>query len=142
MTYAIIFIAVLAICIFNNYNERIRRLEREITELNRKINEGSLRKHPGIAEETVDSPGQTEEHTNPAFPVSEMLKDKSQRKQGKDRLAPVFEFLKQNALTIVGIFTLVLGIGYFVKYAIDKNWIGETPRVGIGFLAGAFAKSW
>lgn len=136
MTYAIIIIAVLAICIFNNYNERIRRLEREITELNRKINEGSLRKHPGIAEETVDSPGQTEEHTIPAFPVSEMLKDKSQRKQEKDRLAPVFEFLKQNALTIVGIFTLVLGIGYFVKYAIDKNWIGETPRVGIGFLAG------
>ncbi|UTX50976.1 DUF2339 domain-containing protein [Chryseobacterium sp. MA9] len=55
----------------------------------------------------------------------------------KDWLAPVFDFLKQNALTIIGIFTLVLGIGYFVKYAIDKNWIGETARAGIGFCTGA-----
>ncbi|WP_435523607.1 DUF2339 domain-containing protein [Chryseobacterium indoltheticum] len=27
-------------------------------------------------------------------------------------------------------------MGYFVKYAIDKNWIGESTRMGIGFLAG------
>ncbi|MBO6183425.1 MAG: DUF2339 domain-containing protein, partial [Chryseobacterium sp.] len=26
--------------------------------------------------------------------------------------------------------------GYFVKYAIDKNWIGENTRMSIGFLAG------
>lgn len=58
-------------------------------------------------------------------------------KEGKDWMNIIFEFLKQNALTIIGIFTLVLGIGYFVKYAIDKNWIGETPRVGIGFFLGA-----
>jgi uncharacterized membrane protein len=58
-------------------------------------------------------------------------------KEGKDWMNIIFEFLKQNALTIIGIFTLVLGIGYFVKYAIDKNWIGETLRVGIGFFLGA-----
>jgi uncharacterized membrane protein len=34
-------------------------------------------------------------------------------------------FVKQNILTIIGILTLVIGIGYFVKYAIDKNWIGK-----------------
>jgi uncharacterized membrane protein len=31
---------------------------------------------------------------------------------------------------------LVIGIGYFVKYAIDKNWIGETARFIIGMLTG------
>ncbi len=136
MTYAIIIIAVLAICIFNNYNERLRKLEREIAELNRRLNEQSLHQSAHLQKESTDVPENTEVHTIPAPSVSEPLPDPALHKQQKDWLAPVFEFLKQNALTIIGIFTLVLGIGYFVKYAIDKNWIGETPRVGIGFLAG------
>ena len=45
-------------------------------------------------------------------------------------------FIKDNFLTIFGIVTLVLGIGYFVKYAIDQNWINETFRVMIGIVVG------
>ncbi len=45
-------------------------------------------------------------------------------------------FVKDNFLTIFGIVTLVLGIGYFVKYAIDQNWINETFRVAIGLVVG------
>ena len=41
-----------------------------------------------------------------------------------------------NWLSRIGIVTLVLGIGFFVKYAIDQNWINEIGRVGIGFLTG------
>lgn len=55
--------------------------------------------------------------------------------------APTFidrtiEFLKENFLTVIGVITLVLGIGYFVKYAIDQNWINETLRVIIGIAVG------
>jgi len=45
-------------------------------------------------------------------------------------------FIKDNFLTIFGIVTLVLGIAYFVKYAIDQNWINETFRVMIGIGVG------
>ncbi len=62
---------------------------------------------------------------------------KTKLPKSKIKISPVFEFLRQNALAIAGIFTLVLGIGYFVKYAIDKNWIGEVSRAAIGFAAGA-----
>jgi uncharacterized membrane protein len=41
-----------------------------------------------------------------------------------------------NWISKVGIITLVLGIGFFVKYAIDQNWINEVGRVGIGLLTG------
>lgn len=41
-----------------------------------------------------------------------------------------------NWFSKIGIITLVLGIGFFVKYAIDQNWINEIGRVAIGFLAG------
>ncbi len=43
----------------------------------------------------------------------------------------------ENWLSKVGIITLVLGVAFFVKYAIDQDWINETGRVGIGILAGA-----
>jgi uncharacterized membrane protein len=46
------------------------------------------------------------------------------------------KFIGENLMSKIGIIILVLGIGYFVKYAIDKNWIGEYGRVAIGVLIG------
>jgi len=42
-------------------------------------------------------------------------------------------FLRRNK---IGIAILVLGIAFFVKYAIDKNWINELGRVSIGLFCG------
>lgn len=47
-----------------------------------------------------------------------------------------FGFIQDNFLTLIGVLTFVLGIGYFVKYAIDQNWITETFRVFIGLAVG------
>jgi len=57
---------------------------------------------------------------------------------------PVFEkekrdfekFIGENILSKIGITTLVLGIAYFVKHAIDQNWINEIGRVAIGIFVG------
>lgn len=46
------------------------------------------------------------------------------------------KFIGENLISKVGIAILVLAIGFFVKYAIDKNWIGPVARVGIGILCG------
>lgn len=55
------------------------------------------------------------------------------------------KFIGENILSKVAITILVIGIAFFVKYAIDKDWINETARVGIGILCGgivlAFAHS-
>jgi uncharacterized membrane protein len=47
------------------------------------------------------------------------------------------KFIGENLINKIGILILVLGISYFVKYAIDKDWINEPARVGIGILSGA-----
>ncbi|GEM_PF-112234 len=47
------------------------------------------------------------------------------------------QFWGENLLSKIGIITFVLGIAFFVKYAIDKDWINEIGRVGIGLLTGA-----
>ncbi|WP_276503764.1 DUF2339 domain-containing protein [Terrimonas pollutisoli] len=46
------------------------------------------------------------------------------------------KFIGENLANKIGIAVLVLGIAFFVKYAIDKNWINEAGRVVIGLASG------
>ena len=46
------------------------------------------------------------------------------------------KFIGENLINKIGIAILVLGIGFFVKFAIDQNWINEVGRVLIGILCG------
>ncbi len=59
-------------------------------------------------------------------------------------LAPTFferhpdmeKFIGENLINKIGIAILVLAIGFFVKYAIDQNWVGAIGRVAIGIICG------
>lgn len=133
-------ILIVIFIIFNNLNTKIRRLEKEISDLNHKINKAPAQSeviHQKTSAEETIVPQQVQSHQIPEEAKHREENEEISTPAQKDWLTPVFDFLKQNALTIIGIFTLVLGIGYFVKYAIDKNWIGETARAGIGFCTGA-----
>lgn len=57
--------------------------------------------------------------------------------QFKEKNPDLEKFIGENLINKIGILILVLGISYFVKYAIDKDWINEPARVGIGFLSGS-----
>ncbi len=46
------------------------------------------------------------------------------------------KFIGENLIPKIAIAVLVLGIGFFVKFAIDKEWINEAGRVAIGLLSG------
>jgi len=46
------------------------------------------------------------------------------------------KFVGENLANKIGIAVLVLGIAFFVKYAIDQNWIKEGGRVAIGIGCG------
>jgi uncharacterized membrane protein len=59
------------------------------------------------------------------------------RKQGfLERNPDMEKFIGENLANKIGIAILVLGIGFFVKYAIDQEWIGVYGRVLIGLLCG------
>jgi uncharacterized membrane protein len=53
-----------------------------------------------------------------------------------DRNPDIERFIGENLISKIGIAILVLGIAFFVQFAIDNNWIGETARAGVGLLAG------
>lgn len=53
-----------------------------------------------------------------------------------ERYPDIEKFVGENLINKIGIGILVLGIGFFVKYAIDQNWINEVARTAIGILCG------
>lgn len=42
----------------------------------------------------------------------------------------------------VGIFALLFGVAFFLKYAFENNWIGASGRVALGLLAGIAVVVW
>ena len=78
-----------------------------------------------------------EEKSTVNFREDPMISKKSIWKKFKERNPDLEKFIGENLINKLGILILVLGISYFVKYAIDKDWINEPARVGIGVLCGA-----
>ncbi|MGO4710550.1 DUF2339 domain-containing protein [Chryseobacterium sp. 2TAF14] len=134
MVYVLITILILLfVIIYQKLNRKIQILEQKIDELLKdKIN---IEK-PAQSSTEIFKPEISDNERTGFEQTAKPENTEEDSEPKKDWLAPLFDFIKHNILTIVGIFTLVLGIGYFVKYAIDKNWIGENARMGIGFLAG------
>ena len=45
-------------------------------------------------------------------------------------------FLGGRVLLATGAFVLLLGVGFFIKYAFDNGWVGPIGRVAIGLIGG------
>jgi len=70
-------------------------------------------------------------------PITPVVAKKSFWENFKEQNPDLEKFIGENLINKIGVLILVLGISYFVKYAIDKDWINEPARVGIGVLSGA-----
>jgi len=90
-----------------------------------------------------------ETQEKPAIP-EEILKEKITALAEEEKEEPVLlqsktvrpktdweKFIGENLANKIGIAILVLGISFFVKFAIDKDWINETGRVVNGLVSGA-----
>lgn len=71
------------------------------------------------------------EHTQPAYQPKE-----SWFRKWMNENPDIEKFIGENLANKIGIAVLVLGIAFFVKYAIDQDWINEVGRVCIGLLCG------
>jgi uncharacterized membrane protein len=45
-------------------------------------------------------------------------------------------------LNRIGIFAILIGVSYFIKYAFDNGWIGPSGRIALGLLAGIGLVVW
>jgi len=58
-------------------------------------------------------------------------------KPEKSKSIDLEKYIGENVVNKIGIGILVIGIGFFVKYSIDRGWINETFRTLIGLLCGS-----
>jgi uncharacterized membrane protein len=74
----------------------------------------------------------------PPQPIPQVTfpKPKPKKPSFFERNPDLEKFIGENLANKIGIGILVIGIGFFVKYAIDQNWINEVGRVFIGILCG------
>ena len=61
----------------------------------------------------------------------QLQKESSGSAEGFPELA-----LGQKWLLGIGVLVLIIGIGFFLKYAFDQHWIGPAARISIGFILG------
>mgnify|MGYP000414998581 CR=1 FL=1 len=98
-------------------------------------------KIPAIQEIIVPKPVVFENKIErPLFvPTSEPIKPKVVKRKEPDffeRNPDLEKFIGENLINKIGIAILVIGIGFFVKFAIDQDWINEVGRVFIGIVCG------
>ena len=157
-------ILVIVVMVFTRINTRFKEIQDSIHALHKKINELKSDPKPSEAtikktEATVIKPVEVEKPITPpsiketiAPPPPSIIKPvpqpintprpvqaskKSWYETFKENNPDLEKFIGENLINKIGILILVLGISFFVKYAIDKDWINEPARVGIGVLCGA-----
>lgn len=75
------------------------------------------------------------EPTEPA-PVYQPSEELPEKVSFWERYPDLEKFIGENLVNKIGIAILVLGMGFFLKYAIDQNWINEIGRTCIGLVTG------
>lgn len=97
-------------------------------------------------QETKDKTPEVEEETPETIeePVEEDQEEPAMAMEEEEEIEEYatsetnFEkYIGENLFGKIGILIFIIGIGFFVKYAIDQNWINETARTLMGYAVGA-----
>lgn len=118
--------------------ERIKRREEEVQKRKQEADEKD--KEAQSSEEQKETVTRQERKPRPSVPQKTNQKTgtggATKKKQAPKAKRDYEKIIGENWLNKIGIAILVIGVGFFVKFAIDKNWIGELGRVGIGVGTG------
>jgi uncharacterized membrane protein len=85
---------------------------------------------PSLGDENRLGVAQASSYESTGAPVPEAFQESLESKIGG------------NLLNKIGMAAIILGMAYFLKYAIDNEWIGEAGRVMVGVLTGLGFVAW
>jgi uncharacterized membrane protein len=123
----------------NSLTERITKIEIEIAKLRQTDRRSTQPDESRLkSSDTSSSPLKS-----PVMePIVEKARDEttksfSEREPPKSRTREEWEsFVGGKLLNRIGALALIIGLGFFMKYAFDNDWISETVRVLIGVVVG------
>ena len=138
--FIIIIIAVIAIVIWQQFRDvfyRISEIERRLDFLGRKIatdakaTSAEAEQVPVVSPETIPpSPPSYELPESESIILASLSRSSRTREEWE-------ALIGGKLLNRIGALALIIGIGFFLKYAFEHDWISETVRVLIGFAVGA-----
>lgn len=140
-------LVLLLLIVWINLHNKINASQSTIDALRKDM--ASLKKHLGLPQEekktAVKKPviketpkvvAEIKKTEEPLKPVAVSVQPKPQKPK-KERTPVNYEkYIGENLFGKIGILVLVIGMGFFVKYAIDNNWINEVLRTALGFVVG------
>lgn len=139
-------VIVLFFVFFIYFQSRLNSLERQIKEIKTAGSLSELKKEVQKAEivgqsqgEKVVSPGGENVFQGEEMQEWQAVQGESPvlpSVQEKNFLERFFSWLSEEWPLKVGVFLLILSVGWFVTYAFINNWIGEVGRIGLGILFG------
>ena len=157
--YALL-VLIMFFVLLSRLDNRFGKIERELNEIKKRMDDYLKVQQRGVTEK-VKPEGEALKKENEDISASPQiiektstLETKQQKETVPEKQKPVVEtvirealegtreknyekFIGENLFGKIGILIFVIGVGFFVKYAIDKNWINETFRTVLGFLTGA-----
>ena len=119
--------------------DKLDRLEREIGRLREELRKGDVAAPPKAAPIEMEPfrPAPRPVPQSSPRPIPQPVQAKKPTEPVKATAPTDWEkFIGENLVSKIGIAVLVLAIGFFVKYAIDNDWIGPLGRVGVGLICG------
>lgn len=138
--FFVLLLLVVWISLYNHISKataNIDSLKKEIASLRKQL-ESRASHIPVLSVEVRPDEDTPEQEVKQPEPEPRKAADIIPQVTPKKKRKPVNyeKFIGENLFGKIGILILVIGMGLFVKYAIDKDWINEVFRTVLGFVVG------
>ncbi len=115
----------------------IQSLSGRVQKLERKLKEVEHEDVPVVTDQVIPSQNFAIPETVPLEEPTKLYEDFPSNTVPKQELTD--EEVGGRLLGKIGVFAVLVGVAFFIKYAFDNNWVGPVGRVMIGVIIGALA---
>ena len=110
-------------------------LKEEVEHLRKLVIAGELPKQEIPAGRAGNQVRSVEEGNKMPPPLPRLASESGQKGHATERSSAELA-VGQKWFLGIGVFILIVGIGFFLKYAFDQQWIGPAVQISLGFMGG------
>ena len=110
-------------------------MKEELANLRKVIVSGDLPKQEIMAGRLGEQ-NRSAAETNVTPPPLPQIATKSHEKRAGSERSSAELAVGQKWFLGIGVLILIVGVGFFLKYAFDQRWIGPAVQISLGFICG------